>query len=410
MKNFTGYLWIMFAVWHISAQTTIKVMNYNLLHFNSQTDRKHDLKYILDSYHPDIFTVCELESEAASDTILNVCLNHDFVNKYSAASFHYNESGYYQDLNQMLYYNHEIFELTYQTVLHTSVRDINHYILKLKSQDPQPVYIDVYVAHLKSSSGSNNEQTRLNMVNVFTNDLPNIPVGHFVIFAGDLNLYSSSEPAYQALLDTTNAIVMKDPLDAPGTWSNNASFAYLHTQSTHRYGNDPFVGGGLDDRFDFIMLSENMMHTQNTDLRYVSNTYAAYGNNGTCYNEAITSQSCDGGIYDTALRSHLYNMSDHLPVVLQLETSHQLQISDLQIVQSFYLNGENPARNDVRIDGKADVSLQIHIFDLLGNELLQIKNYKKNTPIDISFLRDNVYFLLIKYNDFTQLIKFVKVS
>jgi len=386
-------------------------MNYNLLKFNETTDRKYDLKYILDLYKPDIFTVCELESEAASNVILNECLNHDDINSYSAATFHLNESGYYDDLNQMLYYNHRKLALESQTYLETSVRDINRYTLKLLTDnaDDSPVYIEVYVAHFKSSTGDDNEEVREEMASVFTGDLENIPAGHYVIFAGDLNLYDSDEPAYVELLDETNAVVMVDPIDTPGYWHGNADFSSIHTQSTHEYGDDLFVGGGVDDRFDFILISENIKSEADEVLTYVNDSYKAYGNNGTCFDKAITSADCDGGIYDTELRSHLYNMSDHLPVVMELESNRELSAEEEKLNNYYVLTGGNPVHHFFKIDGYGNFPVALDIYDVLGHQMQHINNYNK-TFIDVSYLKQGVYYINVSCKNYSQLIKFVKTN
>ena len=56
-----------------NAQGTIKTMFYNLLEFPSAqpSNREQILMEILDNYEPDIFMVCELESEYGADLILN---------------------------------------------------------------------------------------------------------------------------------------------------------------------------------------------------------------------------------------------------------------------------------------------------------------------------------------------------
>jgi endonuclease/exonuclease/phosphatase family metal-dependent hydrolase len=398
------------TMWLSLAQTQIKLMTYNLLHYPTGTnlDRKDDLRYILDTYEPDIFMVTELESETGSDEILNYCLNDDGAN-YSAATFRYNGSSNYLELQQMLYYNHQKFELIYETALTTSVRDINHYVLKLLSQESNtdPVIIDVYVAHLKASSGANNENIRLNMVNVFTNDLQNISQDHFVVFAGDFNLYSSNEPAYQELLDASNYIVMKDPVNRPGSWHNNSSFTDLHTQSTHSNSSNDYVGGGIDDRFDFILLSENTFN--NPKLQYIPNTYLSYGNNGNCFNHAITHSQCNSNEYDLTLRQHLYNMSDHLPVVLTLETNQILSVPEMLNQNYFSLNA-NFIQQVLTVKSSENLIIDLKIINISGQTVFSRNNYRVNSPLNVSVLENGVYFLNLTDDKTHQIIKFVKGS
>ena len=406
-------LFILFLfLWQTHAQTEIKLMSYNLLHFPTGTtyDRTDDLRYILDSYQPDIFMVCELESDTGSDMILNNCLNYN-GDLYRGASFRENESSNYRDLQQMLYYNRQKFELTYETSLLTQIRDINHYVLKMRNVDQTntPVYIDIYVAHLKASGGTDNELTRANMVQVFTDDLQNIPPDHYVIFAGDFNLYSSSEPAYQKIIDNTNAIIMHDPANSPGSWHNNYDFRALHTQATHSQSNNIFVGGGIDDRFDFIMISDNMLN--DPVLHYVDDTYKSYGNNGNCFNKAVTNSDCDSAEYDFTLRTHLYNMSDHLPVVMKLETNQtiNLDVASYEPVSAYHVV-PNLVRNRLKISGKENSILQLSIFDSTGKQVISLPAYQTFTEIGTDFLRPGVYFIRIQENNQVQTLKFVKTD
>ena len=59
---------------------------------------------------------------------------------------------------------------------------------------------------------------------------------------------------------------MADPINTPGSWNNNEDFRGVHTQST-RTSSSGFgggAGGGLDDRFDFIMVSQNLHYYSKT--------------------------------------------------------------------------------------------------------------------------------------------------
>jgi len=70
------------------------------------------------------------------------------------------------------------------------------------------------------------------MVNDFVAYLETLPSNSNVVFGGDLNLYTSSEPAFQELIDATNNITFVDPADRVGSWSNNSNYLDVFTQST----------------------------------------------------------------------------------------------------------------------------------------------------------------------------------
>ena len=134
-----------------------------------------------------------------------------------------------------------------------------------------PIFLEVLVGHLKASSGETNEQLRLTMVNDLINYIETMPADSNIIFGGDLNLYTSNEPAFQELIDANNDIVLVDPANRPGNWHNNQSFVDMFTQSTRTQSGLGGASGGFDDRFDFLLTSNNMI--TNSDIYYVNNSY-----------------------------------------------------------------------------------------------------------------------------------------
>ena len=394
------------------AQGTIKTMVYNLLEFPSAfpPNRPEILREIINEYNPDIFMVCELESEVGGSIILNTSLNDENTD-YVMAPFEPSQSGD-PDHQQLIFYRRGMFTLEASEVLPTAVRDINHYTLKLSTEDQQndPVILEVFVTHLKSSQGTVNKQLRLEMVQQFTNRLETLAPNAFVLFGGDFNLYTQSEPAYQELLDPTNAIVMVDPIDRPGSWSNNINFQDIHTQST-RISSGPFgagAGGGLDDRFDFIVISENMQ--TDPKLKYVQDTYKAFGNNGNCYDNNINSQDCSGD-FSTNLRDNLYNMSDHLPVVMEIETNKVIVLKNDDFVNQNAIFLETTlVQNELQIRLNSNLSQKINfqVYNILGQKLIDFSSGDSEyISIDVSSLSQGLYYLKSNLSAF-QTFKFLK--
>ncbi|OAB78853.1 hypothetical protein [Cochleicola gelatinilyticus] len=126
-----------------SAQDTINTMFYNLLEFPEALPgaREQILQNILNQYEPDLFMVCELQSSQGANLILNTSLN-DSGNRYSRASFVPNTSGE-ANLQQLIFFKNDVFSLENSEILQTSVRDINHYQLKLNTanQQAEPVFL-----------------------------------------------------------------------------------------------------------------------------------------------------------------------------------------------------------------------------------------------------------------------------
>jgi endonuclease/exonuclease/phosphatase family metal-dependent hydrolase len=411
MRHTFIFLSLLFFSISCFAQNTVKTMFYNVLEFPElNPNRITLLQDILQDYSPDIFMVCELQSQEGADVILNVGLNSNGNSNYSAAPYFENQSGG-GDLQQALFYRNDMFVLENTEIINTPVRDINKYTLLLNtaSQDTNPIRIYAYVTHLKSSQGSANQQLRLSMVEAFVNDTQQLEDDAFVLFAGDFNIYTSTEPAYLEILDQTNSVAMEDPIDTPGAWNNNEDFRAVHTQST-RTSSSGFgggAGGGLDDRFDFIMVSQNMM--TNPNLQYKTDSYKAYGNNGNCYNNNINDINC-GGLYNQIIRDALYNMSDHLPVVMELVTDQEIVILDVpqqQLAQPFSL--KRTLVSDVltiyapQWDTQNDT---FGVYNSLGQEILDFKINATTTAINIAQLAKGVYYITNKSSN--QTLKFLK--
>jgi endonuclease/exonuclease/phosphatase family metal-dependent hydrolase len=319
MKKFLLFIVITLSI-GLHAQENLNLVFYNVLNFPQAPPSNRDqiLSLLVDEMQPDLFMICELESENGGNDILNNSLNVS-TNRFTAAPYVNNTSSG-ANLQQLLYYDQNKFELVETSIVANTVRDINRYKLKLRTEEE--LFLEVFIAHLKASQGEDNEAIRLTMVQEFTSFLETLDPNTPVILAGDLNLYRSTEPAYEELLDPSNNIVLVDPINTPGEWNSNPDFEAIHTQSTRTSSNDfdGFgAGGGLDSRFDFILMSKDLLENGG-DVSYVEESYAAFGNNGNCYNNRLDDEDCDG-LYSQATRNLLYQMSDHLPVIAQLETN-----------------------------------------------------------------------------------------
>lgn len=400
-------------------QTNIKTMFYNLLYYPSGNpqDRESTLKNILDTYNPDIFTVCELESAIGADEILTQSIQTSRPN-FARATFVNNQSDPSPDnqLNQMIFYNTDKFILESQVTHTTYIRDIMQYTLLLntENQATNPIRIEYFVAHFKSSDGTANKNIRLDMANVFTTVLENLDPNAYVVFSGDFNFYTSSEPGYQEILDVTNDILMIDPMNDNSSlqsWNNNSNFESLHTQCTRvNQQNGNGAWSGMDDRFDFTFISENL--TSSTELFYVSGTYDAYGNNKNCYNMDVNDPSCSG-TYSQALRDDLFVMSDHLPVIMELSTPQNvLNTPKHSISNNIQILGSNLIKETVSL--LIDSSLfnsKLIIYNSLGQIVKTIKtSTNQEITIPLDNLSSGMYVIVPEKNKTNSSIKFIKIN
>ena len=409
-------------------QTRIKAMMYNVLNYSdSEVSRNKTpfLSTILGEVKPDLFMVCEMIDEIGSNYLFENSII-PFNENFQKAPFEENQSGSYS-LQQMVYYNTEKLILEETRVITADTRDINQYTFKINTENgnTNPITIEVFVTHLKASTGSSNRQRRLNSIQSFVSYTNNIADDSYVLFAGDLNFYTSNEEGYQHLIDDRNPIVIIDPIDRPTPnfpddgidyyenynstyfW-NNSSFRDIHSQST-RTSNIGFIDdsgstGGLDDRFDFIMMSKNF--NTSTSLYYVNDSYKVVGNNGNCYNSFISNPNCSGG-YSQTLRDALIEFSDHLPVVMEIETPENTLSTNLISETNFI--GSNIIKDYLKITSPNDIN-NLKIYSITG-QLIDVK-LSKNTGndtiiIDVKHISKGIYYL--SHQKLKKPLKFIKI-
>ena len=412
MKIIISFALLLLAVATTFAQAQFKLMSYNLLEFPEAppVNRELVLNDILAEADPDILLVQELQSLYGANLIKDHSFNYT-TKDMQAASFVFNTSDG-TSFNQLLYYNADKFELLTTDQIKTSLRDINYYKLRLQTanMNTSPIDIHVFVAHLKASQGDDNEEWRYSMIEQFTNYLSWLPANSRVILGGDMNFYSGNENGLQQLVSGNSPIPLVDPLNKIGNWHTNSSFADIHTQST-RQGSNAFndfgAGGGLDDRFDFIFLSANLLDDTQA-LYYQDGSYETLGNNGNCYNKAISASFCNGN-FDQLLRSNLYNMSDHLPVLVTMNTTQDLlSVQDDRLSKSMTFPDGNVANEILSLQLSEQLvinSQALLIYDSIGRQVKAIDTSNKRLQINVSGWAAGVYYL--KLATFSDAVKFI---
>lgn len=197
----------------------------------------------------------------------------------------------------------------------------SHYKAGTASDDPNnPIRRNVEASSIRSRSNSLLGQ------------------GAHVIYAGDFNLYTAGEAAFQTLLSAGNGQAF-DPLNLiafdsdsgtklDGEWSSNPAVAVAHTQSPCFSG---CVGStsGMDDRFDFQLLTGEFLDDEGLSL--IGGSYHAFGNNGTTYNTNINAASNTTtfpGVTSytkSQILNALWGVTDHLPVVADYQVPAIMQ-------------------------------------------------------------------------------------
>jgi len=323
----------------LHAQTdTLKIMYHNILNYPGGDPEREDYFRTINQYlKADVILINELTSNSGAVTLLDDALNVYGTTHYQKATF---TDG--PDTDNMLFYNSDKLALFSQWYIPTALRHINEYVLYYKSDDlasgGDTIFFYFYSAHLKAYPEDSLQ--RLAEVNAFLARINNIPNAENIFFGGDLNLYTSSEPAYQALINN-EPYNLNDPLPA-GDW-HDAGYYYrwYHTQSTRTASFGGGSTGGLDDRFDFILFSDDVQDGSNR-VEYIANSCKAFGNDGNHYNDSLTDPPLNPNIPDSVTYA-LYYMSDHLPVVadFRIEAELDTTVADIVITEIMYNSPES---------------------------------------------------------------------
>ncbi|NVK66817.1 MAG: T9SS type A sorting domain-containing protein [Flavobacteriales bacterium] len=405
MKNILFIFALLFSSLSFS-QLTMDVMCYNVLNFPNGSNREDTLKKVLSYYTPDLLMLQELKSEGGMNQIVNV-MNELSQDQFAAGTWVAQQSGSTSyKLQQNIIYNTKIFGIAEERYLLTSHRDINYFKLFIRDENlpftNDTVFLHVYVAHLKSSQGTTNEVLRYEMAQVMRADINTLPADSYVLAGGDFNLYTSSEDAYQHLIETGVNNAMVDPIGMPGNW-HSSSFPNkeILTQSTRLNALSDGAGGGVDDRFDFVLQSTELQQG-NSELSYATGTYKALGNNGTCYNTDIFNCGSGNTVPDSILMA-LYYCSDHLPVVFSLQSDIILSVGDHELPQFSVF--PNPAKNELTVDVNTNERLAVQLVDVSGKVLMS-DVVMGTSKLDVSFLKSGIYF--VRLEDYGVISKFVK--
>lgn len=353
---------------------TLKIMSYNILNFpnpgnndinGSDASRVIIFRSIVDSLNPDAIIIQELKS------LNGMILLTNELNANGALGYTYDYAPMwvgYSGLGNGLIYKTSKFDFQSQLELprNNSMLAPNNntviapranslYCLKATNENcSDSIDLSLISVHLKAGSseanGSNisdRDRRNLGVLDILdhTNTLSQTAN---VIVAGDTNFRSDnnsaggdSEPAYVNLISSSNSLDFFDPLG--GFTRNITSDADKYTQATRSTGTNQFgnagVSGGLDDRFDFIFISESINNNTN-NIKYIDNSYETPGSP-----MVLNDEACDSGLPNCL---DYYYMSDHYPVTIEVEVK--------------YTTCGNPCQNSEFIS-----------FDFINNENLQIE-------------------------------------
>lgn len=412
MRHFFTFLFLLLLSSFSMAQDTLTVMQYNLLYYgeptsfctldNNNIEQKDPyLRTILDAVQPDIFTVNELSNDlSVHQHLLDENLNINGTNDYQKANLS-NLAG--SNIVNMLFFKSSKLRLKNQYTAQTLVRDIDVYELYYNSNDlaqGDTAFIVCVVAHLKAGNTSEDADVRRMMTQNAMTYLQNNFSDKNVLFMGDFNVYTGSEQAFQNLVNTDNPNMrFYDPVDAIGSWNNNSAFRNVHTQSTNSSSTGCAAGGGMDDRFDFILISDEL-HNASGNVRYVDESYHAVGQDGLHFNGSINGPPTNAAVSPEVAEA-LQNMSDHLPVTLKLRVDKTLSLNDQRTKPFLAQLSPNPTHDllKIRFYNQKSENMVFEVLSMQGQLVFSEQgNYSAGShirTIKLGQLRKGIYLLRI---------------
>lgn len=367
----------------VFAQNQHTIMTYNILNYpiTDTTSRNPYFRTIFENIQPDIIVVQEMISQQGVNAFLNKILLPTNPH-YQAGTF---IDGF--DSDNAIFYKSYLFTFISNTPIRTALRDINEFKLVYNLSGDT---IIIYSVHLKASDSLQNELLRAAEVDSLrqrTNSLP--PNSNFIVL-GDFNIYRWGESAYQKLIDQSSSGYVIDPLNLPGTW-NNPAYSIHHTQSTRTRQFGDGTPGGLDDRFDMILMSQAVWDSGG--ITFIPNTYFAYGNDGNHYNDSINSppNSAVGQVIADAL----HYSSDHLPVIATFHFPSNIKLLQLKLFIEGRFDGSVMIPDSVTVELRS----QDNPFNLVEQKKILV-NDSGNVNIQLNNVTNNSsYYLVVKHNN-----------
>ncbi len=403
----------------LNGQDTLRVMHYNLLYYgtttafctdpNNDVAEKADLMATIASHvHPDLITVNEIAAnETTADHFLKNALNTK-GNEYDRPPLR-NPSN--TSIDNMLFYRKKKLGFSRQFNTEGRVRDVDIYELYHRaSGDPgaDTTFLTVCILHLKAGQDASDAEKRAATTDTLMALLDSLPYRGRRILTGDMNFQGSHEKAYKNLVEPqTPALSFSDPTQMEGEWHDAPGFASLHTQSTHIAKTGCKASGGLDDRFDLIML-DGSGTDGHKGISYLAGSYKVLGQDGQRLNGSVVSPS-NQSIPNT-VGDALFDMSDHLPVILRLRVGSSNPVNEDARESSITVVSEGSSRNRLRIRLRGKFSQNRHtlrLFSIQGRLLRkkELSPGRSRLELSVKKLAPGFYFLEVRGENAGRVIK-----
>ncbi len=312
-----------------SGFTQLRVATYNITNYNGGLITELQTAFYSTfsgrQFAPDVIVCQEIISSTALNdlrTALNTAPGSP--GDWQIASF---VNG--ADTDSVFLYRSGMVSFLGQTVVSTGSSSTANHPRNIMRYDFRPVgytsaasTIALYSTHMKAGDTTTDQSRRLIESQKVRDNAEVLPAGWNFIIGGDFNIPSSSESAYQELVGSQviNDGRFFDPINRAHNW-RSSTYSVLHTQ-------DPSGSGGMDDRYDQLLVSQSLI--DNAGIDYIGNSaipfnlstwsdpnhsYRVWGNDGGSWNTTLrtTNNSMVGPTIAQALIT-LADNAGHLPV------------------------------------------------------------------------------------------------
>ncbi len=206
-------------------------------------------------------------------------------------------------------------------------RNVERYDVRLAGYQSGSAVLACYSSHMKAGASQDDMNRRMTEAAAIRDDAETLPPAWHFLLGSDLNIQGSPETAYQMLVGrrANDDGRFWDPIRTPGNWNNNFVYRFVHTQ-------DPAGAGGMDDRYDQILVSADLI--DNVGFDYIgdanvtyslttwndpNHSYRAWGNDGTSFDGSLRVQG--NGMVGPVIAQALIDSAagaGHLPVLIEL--------------------------------------------------------------------------------------------
>lgn len=334
-RSFGRLLFLLFCVFVASqAACQLRIATHNITTYNG--GRGSDLQAIYyeafegRSLRPHVIAVQEFANTSAVQAFVQI-LNGSPGGPTDWAAGALDQRG---GMNNCLVYRTNYVDLLRTIVVaqgsgsgSAPLRSVMRYDLRLKGYTGLGASLSVYVVHMKASNDGGSIDMRRVECEIVRADAERLPAGTPFVLAGDYNAYTAAEPGYTALTESrlNNLGRLFDPIRTSANWHNTFLFRHVHTQ-------DPVGAGGMDDRFDQILVSSNLLdgdafdYLGNPNVSYSTTTwndpnhsYRAWGNDGNSFDMPLreNDNTMVGGVIARAIKAVALG-AGHCPVFMDL--------------------------------------------------------------------------------------------